>query len=118
MAFMSFLATQGFSQNTPVSDARKDSQNPQSTTSAVQGKFVDNNKDGICDNYQTRVKNGRSSNFVDKNGDGICDNRQKVGNAKSSSNNRGMGCQNRGGQGQGNGCGNGNGCQHRHGTRK
>ncbi|OGU15072.1 MAG: hypothetical protein A2X61_17025 [Ignavibacteria bacterium GWB2_35_12] len=43
--------------------------------------FVDENKDGICDNNKMgagqgigRAKNFRGQNFVDKNNDGICDN--------------------------------------------
>ncbi|MDO9510844.1 MAG: hypothetical protein Q7J34_03720 [Bacteroidales bacterium] len=40
------------------------------------GTFIDNDKDGVCDNYQIRnaqgTRNGR--NFVDANADGICDN--------------------------------------------
>lgn len=46
----------------------------QQASPASQGKFVDTNKDGICDNHQNSVKNGKCTNFIDKNGDGKCDN--------------------------------------------
>jgi hypothetical protein len=36
-------------------------------------KFVDSNKDGICDNCAGTCKEGKGANFVDANGDGICD---------------------------------------------
>lgn len=49
------------------------------------GKFVDANKDGICDNAGTQCKNAKGSNFVDANGDGKCDN-----------NANGTGCQGKG----------------------
>ncbi len=115
MAIMSFIAFQGFSQNASTTSSKKDLQNAKTTTTTVPGKFVDNNKDGICDNYQTRMKNGCGANFVDKNGDGICDNRENAGQGKGNPNGCGMGCQHRNGPGNGNCCGNGSGNQHRHG---
>ncbi|MCI8365517.1 MAG: hypothetical protein HFG34_11310 [Eubacterium sp.] len=38
--------------------------------------FVDEDGDGICDNYKSRGTNGTNAgrNYVDKNSDGICDN--------------------------------------------
>lgn len=38
--------------------------------------FVDEDGDGICDNYKSRGTNGTNAgrNYVDKNNDGICDN--------------------------------------------
>ena len=63
--------------------------------------FVDNNKDGICDNRQSQkpAKTVKGQNFVDKNNDGVCDNRQNKNN--------GYCC----------GKGRGNGRQYRHGWR-
>ncbi len=115
MAIMSFIAFQAFSQNASTTDTPKVSKNAQATANATPGKFVDSNKDGICDNYQTRMKNGRGANFVDKNEDGICDNRHNTGQGKGNPNGCGMGYQHRNGQGKGNCCGYGCGNQHRHG---
>jgi len=114
LAIMSFFAFQSFSQNAAASDTKKSAQDQQTTTAATPGKFVDNNKDGVCDNYQTRMKNGRGANFVDKNGDGICDNRSTAKQGKGNPNGCGMGCQHRHGQGKGNCCGNGNGSGNKH----
>jgi hypothetical protein len=111
MAIMSFIAFQ----NASTTNSQKDLQNAQTITNTAPGKFVDNNKDGVCDNYQARMKNGRGANFVDKNGDGICDNRQNAGQGKGNPNGCGMGYQHRNGQGRGNCCGNGCGNQHRYG---
>jgi hypothetical protein len=115
MAIMSFIGFQGFSQNVSVSSGKQNIQGPQTSTNLTPGKFADNNKDGVCDNYQVRVKNGQGRNFIDKNGDGICDNRQNAGKGKGNPNGCGMGYQHRHGQGKGNCCGNGYGYQHRHG---
>ena len=41
--------------------------------------FIDENGDGICDNYQNGGKGlgqGNRANFVDADGDGVCDNYQ------------------------------------------
>ena len=101
MAIMSFIWLQSFAQNVSASSEKQNLQGSQTSTNLTPGKFVDNNKDGVCDNYQARVKNSQGRNFVDKNGDGICDNRQNAGK----------------GQGNGNCCGNGYGYQHRHGRK-
>ena len=114
MAILSFIAFQGFSQNASTSNGKKNLKDPQNTNVAP-GRFVDNNKDGVCDNQQVRMKNGRGANFVDKNGDGICDNRQNARQGKGNPNGSGMGYQHRHGQGQGNCCGGGCQNQHRHG---
>jgi hypothetical protein len=115
IAIISFIATQGFSQNLPAKDDQKNSKEFQTTDKTSSGKFVDNNKDGVCDNYRVRVKNGQGKNFVDKNGDGVCDNRQNAGQKRGNPNGCGMGYQHRHGQGKGNCCGNGYGYRHRHG---
>ncbi|MCX6245645.1 MAG: hypothetical protein NTU98_13205 [Bacteroidetes bacterium] len=113
---MSFVGFQGFSQNASGSDVIQNSPGSQTATNFTPGKFVDNNKDGICDNYQGSVKSGQGRNFVDKNGDGTCDNRQNAGKKKGNPNCCGMGHQHRHGQGNGNCCGRGYGYQHRHGN--
>lgn len=127
LAVLIFASYQGFSQNTTA--IQKDAKDAQTTTKVTPGKFVDNDKDGVCDNYQARGNAGRGANFVDKNGDGICDNRGNVGRGQGNRNGCGMGYQRgygncggggfgyqRGhGQGHGNCCGGGNGYQHRHG---
>jgi hypothetical protein len=113
MTVLFFISYQGFSQNTTTT--QKDSKDIQPMTKVTPGKFVDNNKDGVCDNYQTRVNSGRGANFIDKNGDGVCDNRGNFGNGRGNPNRCGKGYQNRNGQGRGNCCGRGNGYQHRHG---
>ena len=46
------------------------------TPATTPGNFVDNNKNGICDNKEAKQATGHGKNFVDKNGDGICDNHQ------------------------------------------
>jgi hypothetical protein len=115
VAIMSFLAYHGLSQNTAANPTQKNSQVAQSSRNAAPAKFVDHNKDGICDNYQARMKNGNGANFIDKNGDGICDNRPNAGQGRGNRNGCGMGNQHRHGHGQGNCCRGGNGYQHRHG---
>jgi hypothetical protein len=117
MAIMSFIAFQGFSQNVST-NTQKNSQNTQTAANAVPGKFVDNNKDGVCDNYQTRMKNGRGANYVDKNGDGVCDNFKAGGQGKGKGNPNccGMGYQHRHGKGNGNCCGSGYGYRQKYGN--
>jgi len=119
-----FIAGQLYAQNTTGSSAKKDA--PQSSTIAAvtQGKFVDNNKNGICDNWEAKHPSGKSN--VDKScsGKNQCSASCK-GNLKSC----GKGCTdckgcgvNCKGQEKANCCGKGqgqgscNGCQHRHGA--
>ncbi len=72
-------------------------------TPALQ-KFVDSNKNGVCDNFEAKKATGHGKNFVDKNGDGVCDNNKgNCGKGNGKGNCCGMG------QGNGNGCGKGNG---------
>jgi len=110
LAVLLFASYQGFSQNTTAT--QKD---VKASTKATPGKFVDVDKDGVCDNYHAKMNTGRGANFVDKNGDGICDNRGNTGKGQGNHNGCGMGYQHRDGQGHGNCCGRGNGYQHRHG---
>ena len=116
LAIASFFAIQGYSQNAPAPAEKKNAQDQQTTTNVAPGKFVDNNKDGVCDNHEAKVKSGKCTTFTDKNGDGVCDNckadcKAKCNadckakcKAKGDSKGCGMGCQNHG-QGKGNGCG-------------
>ena len=115
MALMSLIFSQAYSQKVPANKTEKDARASQTMNAPAPGKFVDNNHDGVCDNYQSRIKNGHSANFVDKNGDGICDNRPNAGEGRGNPNGCGMGNQHRHGHGQGNCCRGGNGYQHRHG---
>ena len=107
-----------FAQGTTPASSSKDNQKAQTFSP---GKFVDNNKNGICDNHESVAKAGKGVNFVDKDGDGKCDNcgttckGNKKGNCCGVGNGcgkgQGAGC----GKGQGAGCGKGQGQQHRHG---
>ena len=114
-AIMSFMTYQGLAQNGSTNTPQTNSQVTQTSTNAAPGNFVDNNKDGVCDNYQSRIKSGHGTNFVDKNGDGICDNRPNAGQGRGNPNGCRMGNQHRHGHGQGNCCRGGNGYQHRYG---
>lgn len=99
-----FFFGQGYSQ--AASDNEQKANNPVAT---AQGKFVDSNGNGVCDNFEMRGGSGKGANFVDKDGDGVCDQR---GVKAASGGNRefcGKGYQHRHGcgQGQGNCCGRG-----------
>ena len=91
------------------------------SVTASPGKFVDTNKNGICDNHEAKVAGGQGRNFVDKDGDGKCDNCGCQGNCKGNGNCVGNGNCCHKGQccGEGKGAGKGNCCgqrhQHRHG---
>lgn len=111
-ALLMFLSYQGYSQNSTASSKEGKTAQAEKMTA---GKFVDNDKDGVCDNYQARNKSGRGQNFIDKNGDGVCDNKPNAGNGRGNRNGCGYGNQHRHGQGHGNCCGRGNGFQYRHG---
>ena len=67
LALMLFVIGQVSAQNpaTPSADNQETKQNC--------GKFVDNNKDGVCDNQAAKGNDNKGANFVDANGDGICD---------------------------------------------
>ncbi|MCK9422479.1 MAG: hypothetical protein M0Q38_07765 [Bacteroidales bacterium] len=115
LAVMLPMTYQGFSQNGSSNTIQKNSLKTQISTEFIPGKFIDTNKDGVCDNYQARMNQSRGANFVDKNGDGICDNRPGVAQGRCNPNGCGMGYQHRHGRGQGNCCIDGNKYQHRHG---
>ena len=38
--------------------------------------YIDINKDGICDNYQTNLNHHHCKNYIDENNDSYCDNCQ------------------------------------------
>jgi hypothetical protein len=55
--------------------------NPQPGTNTTSPTFIDENGNGICDNYENNggkkgpdVSKGTGQNYVDANGDGVCDN--------------------------------------------
>jgi len=83
----------------------------------TQGKFIDNNKNGICDNHESKTPGAPGKNFTDKNGDGKCDLCGSAGPCKGSGNcqGKGLGCGKGNGQGAGKGSCCGSGFQHRNG---
>ena len=44
------------------------------STPLTSPRFLDQNKDGICDNWPSRAWIQGRGAFIDKNGDGVCDN--------------------------------------------
>ena len=111
-AFMLFVIGQASAQNatTPSADKQETKQNC--------GKFVDNNKDGVCDNYAAKNNDGKGANYVDANGDGICDHRADGTACKGNGNCCKQNCQNMQNCCKGpNNCGQakGAGMKHRHG---
>lgn len=68
--------------------------------------FVDEDGDGICDNYKSRGTNGTNAgrNYVDKNSDGICDNYASRGQNGACGWGGGHGHGNHGHSGHGSGC--------------
>ncbi len=114
MIIIALFGFQGFSQIASTTAPKEKPQTAQTSSKAVPGKFVDNNKNGICDNHEGKMQNGKCANFVDKNGDGICDNQKDCCKGKGNAGNCGNGCQHKNGQGKGN-CGTGCGNHHRYG---
>jgi hypothetical protein len=98
------VSTLTFAQNTA---AKNEVQKMKQTTSNQQGKFADANKNGICDNFESRGQTVKGGNFIDKNGDGVCDNRSIAGQGKGKG--CGQGFQHRHGKGNGSCCGQGRG---------
>jgi hypothetical protein len=115
---MMFIVSLAYSENDPQTSVQKNGKN---ATVATPGKFVDNNKDGVCDNHQAKMASGKCTAYVDKDGDGKCDNCKGTGtckgtgNCKGSSNCCGAGAQKGQGQGKGNCGGGGCGKQYRNG---
>jgi hypothetical protein len=105
IAVTSFIVTQASAQNNNQTGNQK-SQQVTTQDGFVPGAFVDEDKNGVCDNFESGRKVGRGRNFVDANKDGICDNRgSKFGKGRGQGNN----CRNavrnghRGNRGNGNG---------------
>ena len=103
LALVLFLAGTTFSQETSTAKTTT------KQTTAAPGKFVDTNKNGVCDNHEAKGAGAQGKNFVDKNGDGKCDNCGTTGNCKGTGYGNGpkngAGCGK--GQGKGNCCGQG-----------
>jgi len=97
-----------------------DKQATQAVQAISPGQFTDSDKDGICDNRESKQVTGQGRNFIDKNSDGICDNRPGYKAGKDKGNCCGYGQRH---AGKGNCCGyrqgcykgNGQGFQHRYG---
>lgn len=66
------MAGQTLAQDTPTTGGDQKAQKPAGTSRDC-GKFVDADKNGVCDNWQSRGKDGKGANFTDANGDGVCD---------------------------------------------
>lgn len=66
-------------------------------------KFIDENKDGVCDRFAQKTSNENGPNFIDADKDGVCDNRGTNG-CKTKN---GKGYQHRNGQKNGQCCGRG-----------
>lgn len=68
--------------------------------------FVDEDGDGICDNYKQRGINGANAGkgFVDEDGDGVCDNYASRGQNGACGWGGGHGHRNHGHSGHGGGC--------------
>lgn len=123
MAFVVVLmmVNLGFAQDKSTTTTKTNDQKATTKTDATPGKFVDQNKNRVCDNFEVRSQTGRGANFVDNNGDGICDNHGTMvkGNGKANccgmANRQGnaYGC----GYGRGQGCGQGQQCRHGWGNR-
>jgi hypothetical protein len=109
-----FFTGISFAQDASVAKAAKASGQ---TVTTAPGKFVDTNKNGVCDNHEAKGASGQGKNFVDKNGDGKCDNNGSLCKGKGQGNccGKGQGCCTGSGKGAGKGaCGQGH--QYRHGT--
>ncbi len=113
LAFLSIIISQTYAQKIPANKTEKDARALKTMNAPAPGKFVDNNHDGVCDNHQGKMQNGKCANFVDKNGDGICDKKAEC-QGKGNPNGCGMGCGQKG-PGKGNCGGGGCGQQHRNG---
>lgn len=82
---------------------------------ATNGTFVDKNKNGVCDNHESKMgTKGKCGNFTDKNKDGVCDNKAENCKANGKANGKGncLGAGNCNGNGNKHkhGCGSGNAC--------
>ncbi len=88
VAFMLFFLGQAPGQSTQVKEASNQETKQQCD------KFVDNNKDGICDNQAVKGNDRKGVNYIDANGDGICDHRANCTSCKENGNGCKQNCQN------------------------
>lgn len=107
IGLIAFLSSSLFAQTPAAATSVKST----GTTVTTQGKFTDDNKNGVCDKHESKAACAPGKNFVDKNGDGKCDNCGSTGTCKGGQGNcagkgTGAGC----GKGTGDGCGKGPGC--------
>lgn len=115
--FVAFLLVVFFSANvfSQIAMNTEPEKKPVKAATTNGKNFTDNNKNGVCDQFEARQVTGHGKNFTDKNGDGVCDNRgngnKGNGNCCGAGPGNGNCCGK--GAGQGNGCGFGH--QHRHG---
>jgi len=115
---IAFLTGTTNAQTTQSPDKTSKDQTTQ-TDQRTPGNFVDENGDGVCDNYQNGGKQGKCANFVDENGDGVCDNCKGKGSlGKGNCCKKGIQKGKCTGMNSGNCCGKGMGQQHRHGQKK
>jgi hypothetical protein len=73
VAFATFMIGQVSGQDNTTPAAGNDAAKQTTVAKQECGKFVDANKDGICDNPCKHEGNEKGANFVDANGDGKCD---------------------------------------------
>jgi len=115
-----FVATLAvFFLNTSFAQTTKKALSDKATTgTTVQGKFVDRNNDGICDNHDAKGKTNCCANFVDKDANGVCDNNAKKDYCYKNANGQGHNKMNSAGCGQGSCQGKGQGkcCPNKQGT--
>ena len=110
------FSAQAWSQNTGTVNEKDQTTKSTQQAKPAQGNFVDKNKNGVCDNFESRGSGSHGKNYVDKNGDGKCDNCK--GNCKG--NEKGNCCGKCPGYGKDGGkgcCGYGQGHRHRHGCQ-
>jgi hypothetical protein len=73
LAFATFMIGQVSGQDNTTPAAGSDAATQTTVAKQECGKFVDANKDGICDNPCANKGNEKGANFTDANGDGKCD---------------------------------------------
>jgi hypothetical protein len=110
LAMVMFIAGMGMSQIASTTTPEK-----KDTKAAVsaQGKFVDSNKNGICDNHESKTNCAGTTNCKGKNSAGACDHSGKGCKPEGKSCGQGTGGGNCCGKGQQSGTGCGNGPQHK-----
>jgi len=99
-ALLFLFAVPGQAQKNKPGTSNQEQKKDQTASSFARGNYVDNDNNGVCDNFESNSLKGKGPNFVDKNGDGICDHRHDAGKGKANNCNYGKGNQHR----YGNGC--------------